>query len=96
VSSYVSLSFHLTTGDSLDEGFKAAAYSWETLQDPSYRLGEPSETPLSKFTGVKESIWQHYARPEYRYRGTRFDIGMQSVNAIQPPGTVLNGTCILV
>jgi hypothetical protein len=81
---------------SLDETFKACAYSWETLQDPSYRVGEPSESPVSKALGVKETLWQHYARPEYRYRGTRFDIGMHGVNAMQPADSVLKGTYILI
>ena len=91
-----SLTFRLTINGSLDETFKACAYSWETLQDPSYRAGEPSESPVSKALGVRETLWQHYARSEYRYRGTRFDIGMHGVNAMQPPDAVLKSTCILV
>ena len=91
-----SFTFHLTINGSLDETFKACAYSWETLQDPSYRTEEPSESPLSKALGVKETLWEHYARSEYRYRGTRFDIAMHGVNAMQPADAVLRGTCILV
>ena len=91
-----SFTFRLTIIGSLDETFKACAYSWETLQDPSYRTGEPSESPVSRALGVKETLWEHYARPEYRYRGTRFDIAMQGVSTILPPDTVLKGTCILV
>ncbi|KAJ8519047.1 hypothetical protein ONZ45_g3949 [Pleurotus djamor] len=77
----------------LDEAFKASAYSWETLSDPVTRSsGDPSCSPFAHAIGSPETLWTFYERPEELYRQKRFDIGMQGIQALQPPDAVL-GAC---
>ncbi|KAL4259735.1 O-methyltransferase COMT-type [Pleurotus pulmonarius] len=77
-------------GHHLDEAFKAAAYSWETLSDPATRLsGDPKASPFARAINSKETLWQFYERPDERDRQHRFDIGMQGIQALQPPDAIL-------
>lgn len=79
---------------SLDEAFKAAAYSWETLSDPATRRsGDPKASPFARAINAEETLWQFYERPEERDRQHRFDIGMQGIQALQPPNAILGGVC---
>ncbi|CAA7266021.1 unnamed protein product [Cyclocybe aegerita] len=73
----------------LDEAFKAAAYSWEIVSDPQ-STDAPTDTPLSRATGRKETLWDYYQRPENLYKYKRFNIGMQGVRALQPENASLD------
>lgn len=81
--------------NSLDEAFKASAYSWEALADPATALsGEPTATPFACARGKKETIWQYYESPEGQWRHQRFNIGMQGIQALQPPNVILGGASL--
>ncbi|PPQ95287.1 hypothetical protein CVT26_014861 [Gymnopilus dilepis] len=75
----------------LDEAFKAAAYSWETLSDPkTAKSGDPDASPFARAIGKKETLWQFYDHPEEAFRQRRFNIGMQGIQALQPPDASLD------
>ena len=77
--------------------FKASAYAWETLADPATaKSGEPTEAPLARAMGVKETLWEFYARPEQAFRQRRFNIGMQGVRALEPVDASLGGKLIIL
>lgn len=77
---------------SLDEPFKASAYAWENLADPETALsGDPTASAFARAMGRKETLWQYYERPEQAFRQRRFGIGMQGIQALQPPDIILNG-----
>ncbi|KAG9227803.1 hypothetical protein CCMSSC00406_0000551 [Pleurotus cornucopiae] len=77
-------------GHHLDEAFKAAAYSWETLSDPATRRsGDPKASPFARAINSEETLWHFYEHPEQRDRQHRFDIGMQGIQALQPPNAIL-------
>ncbi|KAF8886253.1 S-adenosyl-L-methionine-dependent methyltransferase [Gymnopilus junonius] len=66
----------------LDEAFKASAYAWETLIDPTTaKSGDPD---------AKETMWQFYERPAEAFRQRRFNIGMQGIQALQPADASLD------
>ncbi|KAJ7067487.1 S-adenosyl-L-methionine-dependent methyltransferase [Mycena amicta] len=74
----------------LDETFKASAYAWETLADPKTRnSGDPTASPFARAMGQAETLWTHFERPEQKFRAHRFGIGMQGVQALQPPDAIL-------
>ncbi|KAJ8502546.1 hypothetical protein ONZ45_g11654 [Pleurotus djamor] len=76
--------------NSLDEAFKASAYSWETLSDPLTSLsGDPRASPFARSINSSETLWEFYERPEESYRQRRFDIGMRGIQALQPPDAIL-------
>ncbi|CAK5276426.1 unnamed protein product [Mycena citricolor] len=77
-------------GHHLDEAFKASAYAWETLEDPkTVRSGDPTASPFARAMGRAETLWQYYERPEQKWRQDRFGIGMQGIQALQPPDAVV-------
>ncbi|KAF7377233.1 S-adenosyl-L-methionine-dependent methyltransferase [Mycena sanguinolenta] len=72
----------------MDETFKASAYAWETLSDPTTRSsGDPTECPFSRAIGRPEGLWTYFARPEGQFQQHRFNIAMQAAK----PETILNG-----
>ncbi|KAA1477972.1 S-adenosyl-L-methionine-dependent methyltransferase [Dentipellis sp. KUC8613] len=74
----------------LDEPFKASAYSWETLSDPSTgHSGDPTASAFARAFKTNETLWQFYEHPEQKYRQRRFDAGMQGIQALQPPDAIL-------
>ncbi|KAJ7898380.1 S-adenosyl-L-methionine-dependent methyltransferase [Mycena leptocephala] len=74
----------------LDEPFKASAYAWETLADPTTaRSGDPTASPFARALGRAETLWEYHARPEEAFRRHRFGIGMQGIEALQPPNAIL-------
>ncbi|KAJ3517445.1 hypothetical protein NLJ89_g507 [Agrocybe chaxingu] len=74
----------------LDEPFKGSAYAWETLADPAtVKSGEPDASPFARAIGRKETLWQFYERPENAFKQRRFNIGMQGIQALQPPDASL-------
>ncbi|KAJ6555654.1 S-adenosyl-L-methionine-dependent methyltransferase [Mycena vulgaris] len=75
----------------LDEAFKGSAYAWETLADPAtVHSGDPSASPFARALGSGEEMWKFYQRPEEEFRRHRFGIGMQGIEALQPPDAILN------
>ncbi|KAF7320605.1 S-adenosyl-L-methionine-dependent methyltransferase [Mycena chlorophos] len=75
----------------LDEAFKASAYAWETLADPQTCLsGDPTASPFARATGRPETLWTYFERPENGFAAHRFGIGMQGIEALQPPDAILN------
>lgn len=82
----------LTTTRSLDEAFKAAAWSWEVLEDPKTRKsGDPHASPFSRALKTDQTLWEFYERPEESFRQQRFAIGMHGVQALEPPDSILGG-----
>lgn len=78
-------------GYSLDEGFKAAAWAWEVLEDPQTRhSGDTSDSSFGKAFNTKETIWSFYERPENRFRHKRFDLGMAGATATQPADAIIS------
>ncbi|KAJ7720965.1 S-adenosyl-L-methionine-dependent methyltransferase [Mycena maculata] len=74
----------------LDEAFKASAYAWETLADPAtVRSGDPEASPFARAMGRPETLWKYYERPEGGLKHRRFNIGMQGIEALQPPDAIL-------
>ncbi|EIM90650.1 S-adenosyl-L-methionine-dependent methyltransferase [Stereum hirsutum FP-91666 SS1] len=74
----------------LDEAFKAAAWSWEVLEDPKTRKsGDPHASPFSRALNTDQTLWEFYERPEESFRHQRFSIGMHGVQALQPPDSIL-------
>ncbi|KAJ3501836.1 hypothetical protein NLJ89_g9160 [Agrocybe chaxingu] len=67
----------------LDEAFKAAAYAWETVSDPNV-TDATTDSPLSRSTGRRETVWEFYQRPENLHKHERFNIGMRGARALQP------------
>ncbi|CAA7266025.1 unnamed protein product [Cyclocybe aegerita] len=72
----------------LDEGYKSAAYTWETVSDPN-TTDDTTDSPLSRWTGRKETVWDFYQRPENLDKYKRFNIGMHGVKALQPSDVCL-------
>ncbi|THU80378.1 S-adenosyl-L-methionine-dependent methyltransferase [Dendrothele bispora CBS 962.96] len=78
-------------GHHLDETFKAAAYSWETLSDPEMgKSSEPNASPFNKVHNTKETLFSFYERPDQASRRKRFGIAMQGVEKMQPPTIIPN------
>ncbi|KAJ7354209.1 S-adenosyl-L-methionine-dependent methyltransferase [Mycena albidolilacea] len=74
----------------LDETFKASAYAWETLSDPATRFsGNPAAASLAHVIGSADMLWTYYARLEECFRHDRFGIGMEGIQALQPPDAIL-------
>ncbi|KAG6852088.1 hypothetical protein C0991_003244 [Blastosporella zonata] len=72
----------------LDEAFKASAYAWETLADPTTaKSGDPTASPFARAFNTKETLWDLHARDELRSR--RFNIGMRGIQALQPVDAIL-------
>ncbi|KAF9564158.1 S-adenosyl-L-methionine-dependent methyltransferase [Agrocybe pediades] len=69
----------------LDEAFKAAAFTWEVLEDPkTAKSGDPDSSPFARAMGRRETLWQYYERKENAFRQSRFNIGMEGIQALQP------------
>ncbi|KAF7288814.1 S-adenosyl-L-methionine-dependent methyltransferase [Mycena chlorophos] len=72
----------------LDEVFKAAAFAWETLDDPKTRhSGEPLDSPFCRSIGKPQDLWAHYK--ENKMRGERFGIAMQGMEKMQPQDAIV-------
>ncbi|KAH0578348.1 hypothetical protein H2248_003962 [Termitomyces sp. 'cryptogamus'] len=70
----------------LDEIFKAAAWTWETLTDPkTMKSDDPKTAPISRAFG--ETLWELHARDEQRTR--RFNLAMRGVQTFQPKEMIL-------
>lgn len=82
-----------THKSSLDESFKASAYSWETLDDPATRFSdEPSEGAFGRAFNTRDTKWEFYDRPIEGYRRDRFAVGMRGIQQIQPQSAILHGS----
>lgn len=76
----------------MDEPFKASAYAWETLEDPKTgHSTDAAESSFARAMGKKETLWQYWEKPENTFRHHRFSIGMQGIEALQPPDVALMG-----
>jgi hypothetical protein len=76
----------------LDEGFKASAWSWETLADPATRhSGDPNVSPFSRAFKTKDTFWEFTEQDEESSRRARFTIGMRGIQALQPADSSLKG-----
>lgn len=87
---------HPLTDYSLDECFKGAAYSWETLTDPSViPVEEHIHTPLNKAYNLPTPVpyFKFLQRADQASRRLRFDASMQGMERMQPPDVTLNGMC---
>ncbi|KAK7042751.1 S-adenosyl-L-methionine-dependent methyltransferase [Favolaschia claudopus] len=74
----------------LDLGFKAAAYSWEHLSDPTtMNSGEPDTSAFARAIGSQETLWTYLARPEERFRQQRFSIAMKGTQEMHRPESVV-------
>lgn len=80
--------------DSADEAMKACAYLPETLTDPKTAFSEePSQSAVQLALGTDKALWDYYDTPEGKERGQRFAIVMSGANKLQPPETIVTGTC---
>ncbi|KAF9263850.1 S-adenosyl-L-methionine-dependent methyltransferase [Marasmius fiardii PR-910] len=70
----------------LDESFKAAAYTWEALSDPSKNPDGSIVSPFTRALGTGETLYQYYGRPDQGFRAGRFGIAMNGLSAFFPPG----------
>lgn len=50
---------------------------------------ELNETTLQKAFNMKHTYWEFLELPENTFRNRRFNIAMQGVSSMQPPGTIL-------
>ncbi|KAF7288841.1 S-adenosyl-L-methionine-dependent methyltransferase [Mycena chlorophos] len=72
----------------LDVVFKAAAVSWETLEDPKTRhSGDPLDSPFSRSIGKRQDMWTHFK--ENTPRGERFGIAMTGMEKMQPRDAII-------
>ncbi|KAL0952726.1 hypothetical protein HGRIS_006959 [Hohenbuehelia grisea] len=81
--------FAALAGHHLDETFKAASYSWEaSLGISEADWTDTSKTPFNTAYKTSETFWKYLERPEEAFRQRRFGLGMQGVQALQPPEAI--------
>ncbi|KAF9261543.1 S-adenosyl-L-methionine-dependent methyltransferase [Marasmius fiardii PR-910] len=69
----------------LDESFKAAAYIWEALSEPSKNPDGSIVSPFTRALGTGKTLYQYYRQPDQRFRAARFSIAMKGISAFRPP-----------
>ncbi|KAF9261937.1 S-adenosyl-L-methionine-dependent methyltransferase [Marasmius fiardii PR-910] len=65
----------------LDDSFKAAAYIWEALSEPSKTPDGSIVLSFTRALGTGETLYEYYERPDQRSRAGRFNIAMKLFNA---------------
>ncbi|KAI0087145.1 O-methyltransferase [Irpex rosettiformis] len=73
-----------------DQLLKAYPYTADLLADPSVADSqELNETTLQRSLNMKHTYWQYLDLPESVFCNRRFNIAMQGVSSMQPPGAIL-------